>query len=446
MMNKIFAMSLLLAGGLLATSCVSEEDDLFDKTAAERLNEIKDIYSARLEAQPAGWAMQYYPTDEDAVPFGNGYLILCDFNPDHSVRVAMRNAFTNDKYDEATSVWDVITDNGPVLSFSSYNRLFHIFSSPEDVPSTDDNETGTGIGGDYEFVIVDAPEDASYMMLKGKKRGIYSLLTPLEEGTDYEQYFKDVNTFTNTMFSATVPNRIYMFNNGKKYGFDEASTTIPLVYVDGTDPITTGVHYHFIITKRYDDYYLRFRETIFVEESGAKVQDFRYDPESDRFVSTENSEVYITGEDPATFFHGEIIDEHHRWQWQNSSEMSDKFKEKWTAANQAFKNVGGSLTNLAFRQDGGQPRIRVTYNLGGSSYEDYLYSMQKDDSGIALQYQGPSKSSGQTALDNLPALKDLIEMMGQHLTISAATTTFNLRYVKVTFSNDPDMWFVARWY
>lgn len=445
MMNKILAMSLLLAGGLLATSCVSEEDDLFDKTAAERLNEIKDVYSARLEAQPAGWAMQYYPTNDDEVPYGNGYLILCDFNPDHSVKVAMRNAFTDNKYDEAVSVWDVITDNGPVLSFNSYNRLFHIFSSPEDVTSTDDNETGTGIGGDYEFVIVDAPEDASYMMLKGKKRGTYSLLTPLEEGTDYETYFNDVNSFTSTMFASTVPNRIYMMVKDSKYGFDEASTTIPLVYLDGTDPVMNGYHYHFLITKRYDDYYLRFRETIFVDDNEPEAQDFRYDPTLDRFISTENSSVYIMGEDPATFFHGEIFEEHHRWQWQTSSEMSDKFKALWNEANQQFKGFGGSLTNMVLRQDGGQPRIRVTYNMGGTSRPDFFYNMQKDDTGVTLQYTGPAETSGQNTLEKIPALKQIIEMMGQHLTITAATTAFNLRYVKVALTSDPDMWFIARW-
>ena len=303
MMNKIFAMSLLLAGGLLATSCVSEEDDLFDKTAAERLNERKDIYSARLEAQPAGWAMQYYPTDEDAVPFGNGYLILCDFNPDHSVRVAMRNAFTNDKYDEATSVWDVITDNGPVLSFSSYNRLFHIFSSPEDVPSTDDNETGTGIGGDYEFVIVDAPEDASYMMLKGKKRDTYNLLTPVEEGVDYAEYLADVKAFHNKMFSATAPvGNIIHFGPDSIYNMDDSNDGLPNIYPKGTDAIANESFNPFLVTKRGNDYYIRFRDAFKRDYLEGTLQELRYDPEQDMFIGTDNPEFNIQGYPVTEFF------------------------------------------------------------------------------------------------------------------------------------------------
>ena len=72
---------------LALTSCAGEEDDIFDKTAAERLNESSAKYSARLEAQPNGWAMQYYPTYNDEAPFGSGYLILMRFNPDYSVDV-----------------------------------------------------------------------------------------------------------------------------------------------------------------------------------------------------------------------------------------------------------------------------------------------------------------------------------------------------------------------
>ena len=45
-MNKIFTIALLAATALAYTSCSpSEEDDIFDKSAAERLNEASDLYS-----------------------------------------------------------------------------------------------------------------------------------------------------------------------------------------------------------------------------------------------------------------------------------------------------------------------------------------------------------------------------------------------------------------
>ncbi|MDY6230383.1 MAG: DUF4302 domain-containing protein, partial [Prevotella sp.] len=195
-MKKILYFSLLLGITLSFTSCKDDEDLLFNESAAERLNQIKSVYSQRLWASPNGWAMQYYPTYENEAPYGTGYLMLCDFNEDYSVRVAIStyNSFTQkNEYKEDVSAWEIITDNGPVLSFNSYNSVLHTFSDPEDIPSTtDETETGRGYEGDYEFVIVDAPEDASHMMLKGKKRGTYSLLTPMEEGVDYEEYLTDI--------------------------------------------------------------------------------------------------------------------------------------------------------------------------------------------------------------------------------------------------------------
>ena len=176
-MKKIFVPLVLTAVVALAfTSCAGEEDDIFSASAAERLNESSAKYSARLEAQPNGWAMQYYPTYQDEYPYGSGYLILMRFNPDFSVDVSMDNRFSNNTYATATSAWEVIKDNGPVLSFNSYNQCMHAFSDPEDIPWTEDSEQSEGCGGDYEFIIVDAPEDASYMMLKGKKRNTCSLL------------------------------------------------------------------------------------------------------------------------------------------------------------------------------------------------------------------------------------------------------------------------------
>ena len=169
-MKKIIFSLAIAAIALSLTGCAGEEDNIFEKSAAERLNESSDKYSARLEAQPNGWAMQYYPTLKDVSPAGSGYLILMDFNPDNSVRVAMDNRFSGNQYSTATSGWEVIKDNGPVLSFNTYNSCMHAFSDPEDIPWTSDNEQSEGCGGDYEFIIVDAPEDASYMMLKGPTR------------------------------------------------------------------------------------------------------------------------------------------------------------------------------------------------------------------------------------------------------------------------------------
>ena len=60
-MRKIYSIWFLLA--LLAfAACSPEEDDLFDKSAAERIDEaIKQDLSV-LRGAKNGWVMEYYPS------------------------------------------------------------------------------------------------------------------------------------------------------------------------------------------------------------------------------------------------------------------------------------------------------------------------------------------------------------------------------------------------
>ena len=269
-MKKILSLTLLLAAGIGFTACVNEEDDLFDKTAAERLNEASALYSSRLMAQPNGWAMQLYPTNDNEAPYGSGYLVLCRFNKDHSVVVSMKNQFTDNVYRTDTSLWEVITDNGPVLSFNSHNDCLHAFTDPEDIlwtgnPDEPNNETGTGVGGDYEFIIVDAPEDASYMMLKGKKRGTYNLFTPVEEGVEYESYLADVETFMKTMFPSSNPTFDVLHTPTGDFKMTGIDDGIPNIFPYDGDEIIDESFNAFLITKRGDDYYLRLRDSFKIE-------------------------------------------------------------------------------------------------------------------------------------------------------------------------------------
>ena len=64
-MKKIFYFSLLAASALTFSSCTHEEDDIFDKSAAEILNEVSELYSERLTSSEGGWAIEYYPRTID---------------------------------------------------------------------------------------------------------------------------------------------------------------------------------------------------------------------------------------------------------------------------------------------------------------------------------------------------------------------------------------------
>ena len=450
-MKKILSLTLLLAAGIGFTACVNEEDDLFDKTAAERLNEASALYSSRLMAQPNGWAMQLYPTNDNEAPYGSGYLVLCRFNKDHSVVVSMKNQFTDNVYRTDTSLWEVITDNGPVLSFNSHNDCLHAFTDPEDILWTGNadepnNETGTGVGGDYEFIIVDAPEDASYMMLKGKKRGTYNLFTPVEEGVEYESYLADVENFMKTMFPSSNPTFDVLHTpNGdfKMTGIDDG---IPNIFPYDGDEIIDESFNAFLITKRGDDYYLRLRDSFRIEssEEEASEQEFMYHPDQDLFIGTGDDRFIIDGDEPNRFFRQALIDETRQWRWNAKSEMSAAYGDLMTKLSDAFKSKKLTYDRNILKYNTSKDKVvmTVSYKRNTSTISlDYIFGYSFDESNkLTLTYEGPNDKAAETMLTQIPEIKGIVDAMNGQLNVKPSSTRFNLNNLRIE-TKDSNLWF-----
>ena len=450
-MKKILSLTLLLAAGIGFTACVNEEDDLFDKTAAERLNEASALYSSRLMAQPNGWAMQLYPTNDNEAPYGSGYLVLCRFNKDHSVVVSMKNQFTDNVYRTDTSLWEVITDNGPVLSFNSHNDCLHAFTDPEDILWTGNadepnNETGTGVGGDYEFIIVDAPEDASYMMLKGKKRGTYNLFTPVEEGVEYESYLADVENFMKTMFPSSNPTFDVLHTpNGdfKMTGIDDG---IPNIFPYDGDEIIDESFNAFLITKRGDDYYLRLRDSFKIEngEEEASEQEFMYHPDQDLFIGTGDNRFIIDGDEPNRFFRQALIDETRQWRWNAKSEMSAAYGDLMNKLSDAFKSKKLTYDRNILKYNTSKDKVvmTVSYKRNTSTISlDYIFGYSFDESNkLTLTYEGPNDKAAETMLTQIPEIKGIVDAMNGQLNVKPSSTRFNLNNLRIE-TKDSNLWF-----
>lgn len=445
-MKKILSATLLLCAALGFTGCAGEEDDLFDKSAAERLNEASDLYSARLEAQPNGWAMQLYPTKQNEAPYGSGYLVLLRFNSDNSVYAAMNNSLSGNSFIEDTSAWQIVTDMGPVLSFNSHNDVIHVFSDPNDVPSTSDSESGTGIGGDYEFVIVDAPEDASYMMLKGKKRGTYNLLTPVEEGVVYSDYLVDVNAFMAKMFSQTSPTFDVVHYGDSIYKMEDAYDGIPNIYPYDQDAVLNEDFNPFLITKLGDDYYLRFRDSKTYND--VSVQNFKYDTEKDQFISTDNEAYYIEGDEPARYFEASVAADS-TWSFNRGTAKSDDFQTLYDNVRKEFNkwkegNRAAQLTKLAITGDGnGNMNIQAIYQVGQASRNpaNFKYTYTKDGDKFNLQYV-EADNGGQKVLSKVPSMQEMLNALSKQFVVTKNETRFNLSKLKLVSATDENSWFV----
>lgn len=433
--------------------CAGEEEDLFDKSAAERLNETGKIYSTRLQSAEAGWVMEYYPTNTEETYKGRGYLIMADFDKDESVTLAMNNIMTDYEYMEEKSLWEIIADNGPVLTFNTYNEVLHCFSNPEYY------ESGKGFEGDYEFVMIDVPEDGQFIMLKGKKRGTYVRLTRLPAGTNFEEYLNDVNAFFKKIFPENAVNENVLTIGDERYAINSGSTGIMGMYPFEGDAITETTQHPFLITKRDGDYYLRFRDAFEHEEMNGTLQELRYDSLEEEFVCVDNDQFRISGYEPGRFY-GESVAEGRTWSMLKSANMSDKFKayideidanfaSTKDSRNRPYTFVGISFGKDARSIEGVRDTVNccnIIYKTPGSSRNVqacYVFDMKNDDESVTYQYLKPRDTSSENVQNSFKSIQELMSLLSRKFIVSAFDSKFNLTRVKLTSADDPDIWFVV---
>lgn len=164
--------SILIGTAVLGLSACSLHDDteLFGEPAAERLEKNVAADKTLLESAANGWELHLW-TGKDYS--GGGYTYFMKFAND-KVTVSSDIAPANMK---TTSSYDVISDQGPVLTVNTYNEVFHYLAEP----SMDDDD---GEQQDYEFVIMRTTNDSIY--LRGKKWSNHMVMTRVAESTSWE--------------------------------------------------------------------------------------------------------------------------------------------------------------------------------------------------------------------------------------------------------------------
>lgn len=462
MTKKIFPVVLLLAATTVFTDCKREEDDIFNKSAAERLNEVKMTYTERLTASTAGWALEYYPqVDEEAYKASQcGYLILAKFKNDQTVDMAMNYwpEWYDNNGDDAVryqkqymsqdnSLWEIITDNGPVLTFDSYNKVIHHFSNPEMYAGTE------GYKGDYEFTVMEAPEDGSHILLKGKKRGTYNLMTPLPAGTDFKTYLDDVLAFQDKVFVSGLPYDPVITIGEQKLVFADAATRFPTIYPVDSDRVVTGKHIPFVVRKTESSYRLRFREAVSFDEGKTKAQVFDYNQEADEFVDVDNAANKISVSETAVpFFVSNIKDGHTFRIYRTGSKnvMSEKMLGLFNDASNALHVVNSSYQvdslMLNYQENTDKYVWSFKYNKSGKSYS-CVYTVNIDGNKATFTYSEADMNKDDVKFLNnakLTKLNQLItETLSQQFLVDKYFSVFDLSKIKFTAVNDPELWFVV---
>ena len=193
-MKRRNTIALLAAAALFLPlqSCLKEQADIFEESASERLqNRIKDA-AKFLEASQNGWVMLIYPVtpsvysvDSPHDAMNCGYAYTLKFSDGKVTAMSERDYTTRDTvFTVAESTYKITDDEGPVLSFDTYNEVLHYWSTPGASSSLYE-----GRGGDFEFVIAEASPE--YIRMTGKRWKIQAEMFPLPTD-DFESYLKSI--------------------------------------------------------------------------------------------------------------------------------------------------------------------------------------------------------------------------------------------------------------
>ena len=231
-------------------SCLKDDVEVFDKNPSERLqqyiSEVKDVLTGAEE----GWLFEMYP--QSAQGYG-GYAFIVRFDEE---KVYASSELAGDNEMVVESLYKMTDDDGPVLSFDTYNLLLHYLATP----SSDAYEA---FEGEFEFVVLDATSDL--VTLRGKKTNNIMYMRKMTE--DPVSYLDKISTLEESMvlsgFSGTV-------------GGAQVTGTIDVDYrqisfgQDGAESVTAA----YVLT----DEGLRLYEP--VEVAGATFEEFIVDPET----------------------------------------------------------------------------------------------------------------------------------------------------------------------
>ena len=224
-----------------------------------------EAYKSTLVASEYGWALEYYPDENQSY---GGYVYAIKFTDD---KATVAVDFVGSSLTK-TSLYKFVGDDGPVLTFDTYNILLHFFANPS-------GEMPYGYKGDYEFILMGQKDDV--ITLKGKKSGNKMTLTKLKE---------PFNVFIDKVGSSGavidgVPKLAFTVGSGA-IAATKSDRNLTFSYVEGNEGKTVSVGFIPTITG------IKLYKPITI--MGETFQEFNFNSDLMGLTCTTNSKVVLT--------------------------------------------------------------------------------------------------------------------------------------------------------
>ena len=174
-----------------------EEDDLFDESAALRIEHNADKLQNILVNAPYGWVMQYYVGR--GVSVFEGFNLFAKFESGGKVTLAGNHRFLRNgnagKYTEYSSLYELIREDGLVLAFNTWNDVLTPFVDPVAHWAAPENllKDGEGMQGDQNLVVMSMSENE--LLFRGERYD--ALIRMIKADRDWQTYIDDTQAMKN---------------------------------------------------------------------------------------------------------------------------------------------------------------------------------------------------------------------------------------------------------
>lgn len=385
-MRKISYLFALLVSFIAFNACTSDVDNYFPESAPERATKTVAEVKKILQEAPNGWRMEYY----GSLTYG-GYNVLCQFKGD-SVQIASEKAGKNHEAgldasgnlitETSLAHYTVNQSMGVVISFDTFNKLFHYFADPK---NEDYGEAGTGFGGDFEFRVLKYSPDS--IQLQGLKHGDRIMLYPMKADMDWASYLKEVENVKNYMASSSYT---LLAGNDTLAEVTQYGDYHSLIfqYPDSTGEMK-GYAFPYIITPEGYKFYSE------IEIGGKKFTNFSKD-----FNDATDERFYPQG-DPSICLETvvpPVVDAFQKGQWFfSASKISPESEGAWNDFMEAIKTAANGKEAILYQAMIGTYNNKFGFHAWLSS--DYLYveltirDPNEEGNEIALQYNRNSPTN-----------------------------------------------------
>ncbi len=376
-MRKISYLFALLVSFIAFNACTSDVDNYFPESAPERATKTVAEVKKILQEAPNGWRMEYY----GSLTYG-GYNVLCQFKGD-SVQIASEKAGKNHEAgldasgnlitETSLAHYTVNQSMGVVISFDTFNKLFHYFADPK---NEDYGEAGTGFGGDFEFRVLKYSPDS--IQLQGLKHGDRIMLYPMKADMDWASYLKEVENVKNYMASSSYT---LLAGNDTLAEVTQYGDYHSLIfqYPDSTGEMK-GYAFPYIITPEGYKFYSE------IEIGGKKFTNFSKD-----FNDATDERFYPQG-DPSICLETvvpHVVDAFQKGQWFfSASKISPESEGAWNDFMEAIKTAANGKEAILYQAMIGTYSNKFGFHAWLSS--DYLY--------VELTVRDPNEAGDEIAL------------------------------------------------